>query len=76
MNQKVKEISGIHQVAGEFKIFTLIALVTAAVVWLMVSLNLLWAAAAYLGFLVFISLLYRVLGSSADAAAGGEGSSR
>ena len=72
MNQKVKDLSGIQQIAGEFKIIALVALVATAAIWLYVSMNLVWVAITYMAFLVFISLLYYAIGSSAD---GDEGSS-
>ena len=72
MNQKVKDLSGIQQIAGEFKIIALVALVATAAIWLYVSMNLVWVAITYMAFLVFISFLYYAIGSSAD---GDEGSS-
>jgi hypothetical protein len=64
MNQKVKDISELQQVLSEFKMVALAALVATAAIWVSVSMSLMWVAITYFGFLIFISLLYWVIGSS------------
>jgi len=58
MNEKAKQLSTIQQIRDEFKIIALAALIATAAIWVYVSMNLLWTAVVYFGFLIFISLIY------------------
>lgn len=58
MNEKAMQLSTIQQIGDEFMIIALAALIAAAVIWVYVSMNLLWTAVGYFGFLLFISLTY------------------
>jgi CHASE2 domain-containing sensor protein len=66
-NQNVKDLNELQQIMGEFKMIALAALVATAAIWTFVSMNLMWLAATYFGFLILISLLYFLIGSSSDA---------
>lgn len=70
MDQKVKDLSELQQVMGEFKMVALAALVATAAIWLFLSMSLMWVAATYFGFLIVISLLYFLIGSSSDTPCG------
>lgn len=70
MDQKVKDLSELQQVMGEFKMVALAALVATAAIWLFLSMSLMWVAATYFGFLIVISLLYFLIGSSSDTPGG------
>ena len=59
-------ISTIQQIRDEFKIIALTALIATAAIWVYVSLNLLWTAAVYFGFLIFISILYGTIDHFSD----------
>ena len=58
MNEKAQQLNTFQQIRDEFTIIALTALIATAAVWVYVSMNLLWTAVAYLGFLVFISIIY------------------
>jgi hypothetical protein len=58
MNEKAMQLSTIQQIRDEFKIIALAALIATAAIWVYVSMNLLWTAVVYFGFLIFISLIY------------------
>jgi len=58
MNEKAWQPGVIQQIQDEFKIIALTALIATAAIWVSVSMNLLWTAVVYLGFLLFISLIY------------------
>lgn len=58
MKEKVQQLNTFQQIRDEFMIIALTALITTAAVWIYVSMNLLWTAVAYLGFLVVISIIY------------------
>ena len=58
MNEKVLQLSRIQHIWDEFRIIAVTALIATAVVWVYLSMNLLWMAAGYFGFLLFISLTY------------------
>ena len=61
MKEKVQQLNTFQQIRDEFVIIALTALIATAAVWIYVSMNLLWTAAAYLGFLVFISIIYATI---------------
>ena len=61
MNEKAKQNNTIQQIRDEFKIIALTALIATAAIWIYVSMNLMWTAAVYFGFLVFISLIYSMV---------------
>ena len=58
MNENVKQLSIIQQIRDEFRIVAITALVATAAIWLYVSINFLWTAVLYFGFLLTISLIY------------------
>jgi hypothetical protein len=58
MNEKVLQLSRIQHIGDEFRIIGVTALIATAVVWVYLSMNLLWMAAGYFGVLLFISLTY------------------
>jgi hypothetical protein len=66
MNRKVKDLSELQQAMGEFKMVALAALVATAAIWLYLSMSLIWVAATYFAFLLAISLLYFLIGSSSE----------
>lgn len=58
MNEKVHQLNTFQQIREEFRIIALTALIATAAIWTYISMNLLWMAVVYLGFLIFISLIY------------------
>jgi len=61
MNEKAEQNNTIQQIRDEFKIIALTAIIATAAIWVYVSMNLMWTAAVYFGFLVFISLIYSMV---------------
>ena len=61
MNEKAQQLNTFQQIRDEFTIIALTALIATAAVWVYVSMNLLWTAVAYLGFLLFISIIYATI---------------
>jgi hypothetical protein len=64
--ESMQFISTIQQIRDEFKIIALTALIATVAIWVYVSLNLLWTAAVYFGFLIFISILYGTIDYFSD----------
>lgn len=62
MNQKAIQLKTHQQIWDEFRIIALTALIVTAAIWVNVSINLLWTAATYFGFLLFISLICGTIG--------------
>lgn len=58
MNAKVLQLSKSQHSGDEFRITALAALIATAVIWVYLSMNLLWMAVGYFGFLLFINLIY------------------
>ncbi len=58
MNEKALSLSGNQQIGNEFRAIFLTALIATAIIWFYLSMNLLWTALMYFGFLLFISLVY------------------
>lgn len=58
MNEKALSLSGNRQIGNEFRAIFLTALIATAIIWIYLSMNLLWTAMMYFGFLLFISLIY------------------
>ena len=75
MNEKAKQNNTIQQIRDEFKIIALTALIATAAIWIYVSMNLMWTAAVYFGFLVFISLIYSIVDRYGSAKQAGEANS-
>ena len=72
MNEKAMENDTLQQIRDEFKIIALTALFATAAIWVYVSMNLLWTAAVYFGFLIFISLIYGTIDRYSPAEEAGE----
>ncbi|NCF67931.1 MAG: hypothetical protein GWP61_18350 [Chloroflexi bacterium] len=72
MKEKAYKFSSLQQIMDEFKIIALIAIISTAAVWLNIALDLLWTAATFFGFMIFISLLYFVIGYSGRSSDGSE----
>jgi len=68
MNEDTMKISTIQQIRDEFKIIALTALIATVAIWVYVSMNLLWTAVVYFGFLVFISIIYGTIDYFSDTA--------
>ena len=75
MNEKAMKHNTLQQTRDEFKLIALAALIATAAIWVYVSTNLLWTAAVYFGFLVFISLFYGMVDRYGRAEEAGEESS-
>jgi hypothetical protein len=58
MNKKAQQFNTFQQIRDEFTIIALTALIATVAVWVYVSINLLWTAVAYLGFLLVVSVIY------------------
>ena len=58
MYETANRLYTVQQIRDEFRIIALTALVATAVIWVLVSMNLLSTAVVYFGFLVVISLIY------------------
>ena len=58
MYERANQLYTVQQIRDEFRIIALTALVATAVIWVLVSMNLLSTAVVYFGFLVVISLIY------------------
>ncbi len=67
MKAKVLQLSKSQYSKSKFRIIALTALVTTAVIWASVSMNLLWTAVGYFGFLLFIGLIYGTIDHMANA---------
>ena len=58
MNEQAQPIITVQQIRNESKIIALTALIATAAFWVYVSMDLLWTAVVYFGFLVVISRIY------------------
>lgn len=76
MSERALSTTTLQTIRNDFKLIALAALVSTGVIWFFMSMNLLWAAAAYAGFLLFMAILYAAVDHAVDAsqAAGSLGS--
>jgi Zn-dependent membrane protease YugP len=61
MNTSDSISASLQQIVDIYKPLALVALIAAAADWLFVALGMMAAAAAFLGFLLFIAILYALI---------------